>query len=190
MGAVYDCGFGGGVSEQDQGVAFGTGCQPTAQWRPIVGYEGLYEVSIIGNVRSLRTGKFRALVHDTFGYLTLRLTSAEGEKRHSVHRLVCRAFHGEAPVGFHAAHLDGDPTNNHALNLTWASPKENNAHKRQHGTAQTGAKHPRARLSQEQVEQIQTRAAAGEALRSIAADLGVHETHVGKIVAGKRWSIK
>lgn len=52
----------------------------------------------------------------------------------SVHRLVCRAFHGQPAAGQEVSHLDGNPLNNNASNLEWATHSENEQQKRQHGT--------------------------------------------------------
>ena len=74
-------------------------------WRPVVGYEGLYEVSNTGRVRSLdryikacygsyrlHKGKVLSPAKDTNGYLKVILTCNEKHKSISVHRLVAQAF--------------------------------------------------------------------------------------------------
>jgi hypothetical protein len=66
-------------------------------------------------------------------YPSVRL-SKDGRKKHlNVHRLVATAFHGPAPEGYECRHLNGDPTDNRAVNLRWGTSAENSADIRLHG---------------------------------------------------------
>lgn len=115
-------------------------------WLPVVGYEGLYEVSNLGHVRSLdrvSTGKRpRKLRGRTLSlglgsngnYRIVGLCREGQSVSHSVHRLVCEAFHGP-PGGLHTRHLNGDGHDNRAENLAWGTVVENMADKRTHGTS-------------------------------------------------------
>jgi NUMOD4 motif/HNH endonuclease len=117
--------------------------QPTEQWRPVVGYEGLYEVSDRGRVRSLDTvdslgrkhaGQIRKLTIATNGYMQLAL-NRDGHKRiHRVHRLVLEAFVGPAPEGADGCHADGSRDNNHVSNLRWDTRSANLLEAVEHGT--------------------------------------------------------
>lgn len=69
------------------------------------------------------------------GYLRVRLTVDGRRKWHSVHRLVCRAFHGEQPSPNHEVrHIDGSRDNNRASNLAWGTKSENACDRVTHGT--------------------------------------------------------
>ncbi|MBN7395680.1 HNH endonuclease [Mycobacteroides abscessus subsp. abscessus] len=110
------------------------------QWRPVVGFEGLYEVSDLGRVRTVprlvsmgrgyRTvpGRIRKYGHSTtHGYLIVGL-SRPGKRRATtalVHRLVLEAFVGPCPDGMEACHFDGDKTNNRLPNLRWDTRRAN-----------------------------------------------------------------
>lgn len=108
------------------------------EWRPVVGYEGRYEVSNHGRVRSLdrtiqckdgRTqrwkGGIKKLCKNHSGYPTVGL-QRDGKKRTEyVHRLVLEAFTGPCPEGMLARHLDDNPENNNIDNLKWGSPRDN-----------------------------------------------------------------
>ncbi len=117
--------------------------QPTENWRPVVGYEGLYEVSDHGRVRSLDTvdalgrkhvGIVRKLTVATNGYMQLTL-NRDGQKRiHRVHRLVLEAFVGTAPDGADGCHADGSRDNNHVSNLRWDTRSGNLREAIEHGT--------------------------------------------------------
>ena len=96
-------------------------------WKPVNGYEGLYEVSNLGNVRSIRTNRTMKLqLHK--GYLKVGLYKQRTLKQFSVHRLVASAFIPNPKSKPEVNHLDGDKTNNRADNLEWCTPCENANH--------------------------------------------------------------
>lgn len=166
---------------EDRGVT----ADAAEQWSAIDGFPS-YEVSDLGRVRNSR-GHILSQHLSSAGYPQVGLTRDGKKLTKSVHRLVCRAFHGPPPLGCETAHLDGDRGNARAENLIWATSAENNQHKRLHGTHQAGARHPRARLSVQQVADIRERAAGGERHKSIAEAHGTHRKYVGKIIRGERW---
>lgn len=108
------------------------------KWRPVGGYEGLYEVSNLGNVRSLRAGGPRPVSRwfNEDGYPKVHLSNGRKQANLLVHRLVAKAFFGEKENVLHneVAHLDGDRANARSDNLKWVSKVENHSHKRLHGT--------------------------------------------------------
>jgi hypothetical protein len=99
-------------------------------WRDIKGYEGLYQVSNLGNVRSLRYGN-RNEVRELFlkphnqGYLQVELHKDGKRKMFTVHRLVARAFVPGYFDGAHVNHKDENKHNNQADNLEWVTIREN-----------------------------------------------------------------
>lgn len=121
-------------------------------WRPVVGYEGWYEVSTRGGVRSVdrvvvtSNGKRRTFpgvvlaqgtLPDT-GYRTVGLKRNGTTKRVLVHRLVLEAFVGPSPAGHECCHKDGDPANNSLENLRWGTKSENVRDQVRHGTHNRG----------------------------------------------------
>ena len=119
------------------------------EWRDIVGYEGLYQASNQGNIRSLgrtirdsigRVRKIRPKLLNPnvsskrknskdIGYLQVRLTLKNGDaKNHLVHRLVAEAFIENVANKPTVNHKDGDKHNNNIENLEWATYSENNYH--------------------------------------------------------------
>ena len=158
------------------------------RWLPVVGFEGLYEVSNLGRVRSKHFSPPRVSRQgtDSNGYPIVML-SKDGKRRpFTVHRLVCRAFHGEPfAIWNEAAHLDGNRANASADNLRWVNKAENHHHKKLHGTHQAGEKHPRAKLTEAAVQRIRTRYASSKV---IAREYGVSRHAVFDIWQGKRWT--
>lgn len=118
--------------------------QSTEQWRPVVGFEGLYEVSDHGSVRGVdrvdsqgrvwRGRVLRQKVHSG-GYLCVNLwRNGRGTMRY-VHRLVLESFVGPAPdAQSHACHGDGDQHNNKVANLRWGTASDNARDRVRHGT--------------------------------------------------------
>ena len=110
----------------------------TEHWRPIIGYEGLYEVSDHGRVKSLERrshlygGRYRTYPEmirtpvDIFGgYKAVKLTRDRRRIQRTVHTLVLTAFVGPRPDGLVACHNDSNPTNNRLENLRWDTQSSN-----------------------------------------------------------------
>jgi NUMOD4 motif/HNH endonuclease len=118
------------------------------KWAVIPGFEGFYEVSDRGNVRSLyrevkygRHGKTiykgRELKQFTskHGYFCVKLSTFKGTKTYYVHHLVLSAFVGERPVTKERGeirHLDGNKRNNNLINICYGTISENAADRARH----------------------------------------------------------
>lgn len=129
-------------------------------WKPVLGYENLYEVSNLGKVRSLdrlvRRGTGVMLLKgqilkpeiDNKGYLRVDLYKDEKHGHFKIHRLVAREFPeicGQYAQDFDVEHKNCIPTDNRAENLRWCTHKENcgNELSRQHySESKKGEKHP------------------------------------------------
>lgn len=114
-------------------------------WLDVLGYEGLYEVSSMGYIRSKR-GVLKPSKTNT-GYYRVSLASKGKSKNASVHRTVALAFVPN-PLGLPAVnHKDGNKLNNAASNLEWVTYQQNTHHARDNGLLNppTGKRHSNGR---------------------------------------------
>lgn len=136
--------------EQNRGLAVNATHE---EWRPVVGYEGCYEVSDRGRVKSLtrlvpskagstRTSPGRLLATPPTkgggGYPRVSLGSNTNTR--FVHLLVLEAFVGPRPEGMEGCHNDGNPANNRLDNLRWDTHSSNISDAVQHGTHTNASK--------------------------------------------------
>ena len=102
---------------------------PFEIWKDIPGYEGLYQASTMGRIRSLnykRTGKVKILTQYTYnGYKSLNLHKGKQQKSEWVHRLVAKTWLPNPYNYPQINHKDENPSNNAVSNLEWCSPKHN-----------------------------------------------------------------
>ena len=101
------------------------------QWRPVVGYESLYEVSDMGRVKRVGSGRGAMIGHilkprPSFKYLRATLCGSDGKGRpHRVHKLVLAAFVGPRPKGYEIDHIYIDKSDNRLSNPEYVSSTEN-----------------------------------------------------------------
>lgn len=102
-------------------------------WKPIVGYEGLYEVSNLGNVKSLnwkntKEEKCLYLKKHNKGYLQVELVKNKNKKMVLVHRIVAETFLENLSNKPQINHKDYNRSNNNVENLEWCTNSENMKH--------------------------------------------------------------
>lgn len=161
-------------------------------WKNVVGYEGFYEVSSYGRVRSVDRVNYRRhlkgkMLSQAPGgrdgkYKTVQLFDTAGKCKHKyVHQLVAEAFIGKAPDGFQVNHKDENKSNNCASNLEWVTASQN---------INYGTRHERdAAHKNKQVEQISLN---GELICSFKSateaqrKTGIWRTHISACCLGKQ----
>lgn len=98
----------------------------SVEWRDVVGYEGIYQVSNYGEVYSFRTNKILLQQLNNKGYYTISLYDKNGHiKKCFVHRLVAEAFIPHSEKYDTVNHLDFNPKNNNVENLEWTDRNGN-----------------------------------------------------------------
>ncbi len=161
----------------------------TEEWRPVLRYKGLYEISDQGRVRSidrieLVTRNGREFTRRRDGRL-LRISPNKFDGRPQaglskngklttiyVHRLVLEAFIGPRPKGLECCHEDGDRMNNRLSNLRWDTHASNEADKHRHGTALS-------KLTMRDVDEIRQRYAKGTiSQRALGREYGISKSAI------------
>jgi hypothetical protein len=105
-----------------------------------------------------------------------------------VHFLVCETFHGPRPERHHVAHGDGNPANNHASNLRWATYRENESDKVNHGTRAWRERHGMHKLTTPEVLEIrEIHKERYFGYRETAERFGVSIQQICSIVKRRSW---
>lgn len=156
---------------------------PTEQWKTITGYEGRYEVSDKGRVRSL-TGVFLLYLKpsaNSCGYFQVQLRKDGNRKPLLVHRLVALAFIPNETHRDCVDHVSGDHTDNRLENLRWVTRQENHRFAAENGKLKGSVNTP------EQVREIFELKNKGLNQKQIHEVTGISRQMITKIVSGKHW---
>jgi len=171
-------------------------------WRPVIGYEGYYEVSSLGRVRSvdryvnhspgtkaMKKGRVLRGGKAPNGYRTTSLSKDGTSTTHSTHTLVASAYLGRRPDGHQVNHKDGRKENNAANNLEYVTPKENTRHSWQFGlqSVQRGTDCYNARITPKDVARIRRSYAGGQTQRSLAAEYKTSPANISAICLRRSW---
>lgn len=131
------------------------------EWRPVVGYEGRYEVSNYGGIKRVCRGKgvkrpILSPVTGKIGYKVVILSQGTiaTRKRLYVHRLVAAAFIGSCPDGMVVNHKDANKLNNHPSNLEYVPQRENVKHAARLGLFPHGEGTYNSKLTERDVREI------------------------------------
>jgi hypothetical protein len=173
-------------------------------WKPVIDYKSLYEVSSLGNIRVLTSGKSERWRNRKYpmkllpvawkGYLHISLSRDGKARQRRIGRLVLAAFREPCPAGCECAHLNGDRANNCLYNLAWVTPKENARHRILHGTSNRGERHGLSILTEKQVHEIrrlyrqEVQVQRYGVISDIARLFRVDRTTIQKIIDGKSWA--
>ncbi len=165
------------------------------EWRVSPGFP-CYEVSEFGDVRRCckgirggRVGKVMKAYVRLDGYRMFILRRDNHSFHRKAHQLVAEAFIGLRPFdSAEVCHFDGSRSNDHYNNLRWGTNSDNKADMLRHGTRMMGEQHPQGRLTAGDVEDVRRRCTAGELQRVVAAQFGIGQSHVSRIVRGVRWA--
>lgn len=174
-------------------------------WKPIVGYEGYYEVSNMGSVRSVDRvienvngvktfirGKILRQACNYVGYYSVDLNKKGRGLMQRVSRLVAKAFLPNPGCCPSVNHKDGVKSNNSANNLEWCSHSHNTIHAYKNGLMKnagykSGERHHNSILTKIQVVEIRKRFKRGEMAISIAKDYQINPKSLSDIKLGKTW---
>lgn len=162
--------------------------------KPVIGYEGLYEidgdgrifsversyVNSIGRKHKVVRSERKAVQHET-GYLVIGLRKDGKTKTFRHHRVVAENIienPNDLPL---VNHKDGDKTNNHPSNLEWVSAKDNTSHAIKYGLFKVhGENNYSAKLSEEDVIIALDRVLSGEEIQSVSLSMNVNRNTLPK----------
>lgn len=168
-------------------------------WREIRGYEGRYQVSDFGRVRSMerfvqcnarpRRVRERVLKQciNKRGYRFVTLSAYSRRDPRLVHQLVLEAFTGDRPDGMESRHLDGNPANNAVSNLCWGTHTENIDDRNRHGRQPRGEAVRSSKLDARTVVQIRRAVKAGELQKTLARRYRVSTSTISEAVNKRCW---
>ncbi len=173
------------------------GCLMAEQWKPIVGYEDLYQVSDQGRVRRIargphtHVGLIRRLDNARNGYPRVDLWRNGHAEKRTVHSLVTEAFLGPRPAGLEVNHENGNKRDNRVSNLEYLTKSENV----KHTYRVLGRKAPRgeangsAKLTDASVREIRRLYAEGGVTHcELAKQYGVDRATIGQILRLEHWT--
>lgn len=171
-------------------------------WKNVIGYEGYYKVSNLGNVKSLkgylvtkagvvkpRHEKIMSQTIKDNGYKTIMLTVDNIRKRFYVHRLVAIAFIKNPKKKSEVNHLNCIKTDNRVCNLEWNTSNENKNHAKKNNLIKNGERHYASKLTENKVLAIIRLHKINPKFNrlNLAKKLGVRDTTIHKVIVGKNW---
>lgn len=163
------------------------------EWRPVVGYEGYYSVSSLGNVRRDKPYKNTVVGKilkpaKVYGYHSVSLSKDCQSKSCRVHKLVCMAFIGERPEDCQINHLNGIKHDNRVDNLEYCTQSRNMKHAHSLGLLhQRGAKNNNARLTNEDAIRVKIMFKNGMKDREVSDATGFNKNTLRGIRLGLYW---
>lgn len=158
-------------------------------WKPVVGYEGTYEISVQLGVRRISTGQILKQSLDDHGCPRVTLWLRGKQTTHRVAHLVADAFlPAKGPTDQVLRHLNDDPTDNRIENLAWGTRSDNAQDSIRNETFVRGITHWMAKLTENNVREMRRLYATGAlSYRKLARQFGVSYQTISDIVRRKRW---
>lgn len=161
-------------------------------WKDIAGYEGLYQVSNRGRVKSLARNTTKGGILTELecrnGYVRVQTSRGNTREKFLIHRLVAQAFILNPKNKPQVNHIDGNKKNNNLKNLEWVTAKENTNHGMEIGSIDIkGEKHYQQKLTEKDVLEIRHLLSRGWTQKTIGRAFGVAEGTISKIKLRTVW---
>lgn len=162
---------------------------PSEVWKPVPIVPG-YEISDQGRLRHYRFPTYLHTIRRRGRFRrNVRLVCADGKARtFPLSRLVLLAFKGPPPPDCEGCHNDGNPANNRLENLRWDTHRGNMQDTFRHGTDTSGGRHPLAKLSRREAQEILKLIGEGWKHTDLARRFGVSITTISYVRTGKHWT--
>jgi hypothetical protein len=161
-------------------------------WKDVIGYEGLYQVSNLGNVKSLgnkfsRKERLLKLSFQSKGYLTVVLQKDAKRKMVLVHRIVAEHFIHNVESKPQINHIDGNKTNNAIENLEWVSHRENLNHAIKNNLTLKGEENRNSKLKDVDVIKIHSLLQKGTTTKELSETYNVSYSTIDSIRTNRYW---
>ena len=166
-------------------------------WKDVSGYEGFYQVSSKGRIKSLsryvyhKKGNGRRLLDERmmklkvnrWGYLTVNLSKNSVVKTYQVHRLIADAFYSSEDEGLQVNHKDGDKLNNELDNLELVTSEENI----KHGYKEKLIVNVSKRMTQGIADEIRRKYTGSVTQKDLSEEYGFSIRAISKVINNKTW---
>lgn len=166
----------------------------SVKWADVIGYEGLYEVSTDGRVRTvqhvtnghvIRAKELTISVYKSQRYARVRLYKNGKSKDLVVHRLVAEAFIPNPERKPQVNHIDGNKRNNSVSNLEWCTQAENNRHAIDNGLQNPYIAIEATKKKVLQIDMDGTIVKEWESLTAAATALGLQVSNISHCCSGR-----
>lgn len=176
--------------------------QTTEEWKDIEGYEGLYQISNLGFVKTLERKKKVGHINTCIvpekilnrnksrkGYLQVTLSKNGKLDSYRISRLVAQHFIPNTENKPQVNHIDGNKDNNDITNLEWVTNDENISHAIKNGlyNSNIGENSHYAKLTRQQVEEIKQLRNQGWKIKDLGNKYNITGTTISRITTGKNW---
>lgn len=176
------------------------GKEETEVWKPVTLFEGCYEVSNTGKIKTVarsfiqKNGQVKRIKElikvcpqNHRGYNRAQLTSSTGFKKiYSVHRIVAHHFIPNPNNLQEVNHINGIKTDNRVENLEWCDRKHNEFHAKLNGLKSRGTKNPRSKIDDIQAKTIKS--LKGEVkIAALAGYFNVSKATISSINSNRNW---
>lgn len=169
------------------------------KWKPVVGYEHLYHISSIGNLKALCVSKLRGrflhkqperllkLKTDKYGYKIASLCRDNTIKWVGIHRLIAMAFIKNNENKEYVNHINGIKSDNRLENLEWCTSSENAIHSVKMGFTipANGEINGMSKLKEWQVRKIYS---SSKSDAQLSKEFSIARSHIYRIRKGLRWA--
>lgn len=164
------------------------------EWKNILGYEGLYLISNLGEVKSLpRKGAYKnpyilKQAKSTAGYFQVCLSKNSKMRTKQIHRLVAEHFVINNDKSLEVNHIDGNKENNHSSNLEWITKVENQKHAARLGLKARGKRQHSCKLTEAKVLKIRQLYKSGSYTYKLLSNMfSVHIGTIQGIIQRRHW---
>lgn len=145
----------------------------TEIWKDVIGYEGIYRISDLGNVFIVKSSRLKFVNVANSGYRFAALSKNGKTKNFYIHRLVATHFIPNPENKPYVGHIDNNQINNCQSNLGWCTQQENMDHAKSCGRVMANENHYKTKLNKELVLEIYNKISQGIETNALALEYGI-----------------